>query len=658
MILHHIILRNVGVYGGEHRLDLTPPDADHPVILIGALNGGGKTTLLGALQLALYGSRAKGIERTRKGYQRYLRELVNRNASPEEGASVTLEFERRIEGRPVIYTIRRSWRIAGDEVEESFRVHRNHEPDALLASHWDEAMDAYLPARLAHLFFFDGEQIERMADEEAASELLRTAFQSLLGLDLVGRLQEDLSTLQRRKRVSVRSPEDRARLQLLEDEVKAAQSKVEQSLQALASLGTALERREHEWRQAREAFKNEGGELVAQREELEKERNDLVNQRQVAEAAMREIVSGSAPLLLATGFLNELKTQAAGEAAAHKERLIAEAESMRDSRIMKILSRRLPPESCKIVNEALVNSKPARDHLAFPVILHADEELANEIDDLLRNTLPAVRKGLQEWTSKWTALDEAIAALDRRLATVPDEDAIARLQHRIVRIETEVAEQKSKIREAEEQKRRAEFDLHIRQSTLGKEMEKHADHWEDTEHDRRILDRIPKVKKTLDAFKARVVSGHVGALEKAIFDSFQHLIRKPKLISGISIDPVTFRIGLTDGDGKDMPFHLLSAGERQLLATSILWGLAKVSGRPVPLVIDTPLGRLDSHHRSHVVQRYFPAASHQILLLSTDEEIVGPYIDMIKPFTGREYLIEPLPNKNQLQVANKYFPNK
>jgi DNA sulfur modification protein DndD len=84
----------------------------------------------------------------------------------------------------------------------------------------------------------------------------------------------------------------------------------------------------------------------------------------------------------------------------------------------------------------------------------------------------------------------------------------------------------------------------------------------------------------------------------------------------------------------------LSAGERQLLAVSLLWGLAKASRRPLPAVIDTPLGRLDSSHRRHLVQRYFPHASHQVLLLSTDEEIRGEYFDAIRPCIGHSYLLE------------------
>lgn len=655
MILHRITLRNVGVYGGEHAIDLTPPDADHPVVLIGALNGGGKTTLLGALQLALYGSRARGIERTRKGYQRYLRELIHRHASPAEGASVKLEFERRIEGHAVCYTIRRSWRVEDGEIHESLTVHRNGEPDSLLAAHWDESIDAYLPARLAHLFFFDGEQIERMADEEAASELLASAFQSLLGLDLVARLQDDLSTFERRKKLSVRTPEERERIKLMEEEVQGAEAVVEQARHSLASLHTSVERRQSELKKLKDKFRTDGGELVAQRDELEAERSRLAAERSTTGESIREIAAGPAPLLLVTDLLQELRTQAERETVARKERIISEAEEARDARILADLTAKLPAKVCRTVAETLELHRPQRDHLDTPMILNAEDDLVDEIDELLKRSLPGARSDLERLSAAWNALDESIAGFDRKLATVPDADALARLQHEIVKQETEISDTESKRKAIDEQIRQSEFDLRIRRSALSKEMEKHADNWEDAEHDRRILHRIPKIKGTLDAFRAKVVARHVGALERSILESFQHLARKPKLIGAITINPATFEIALTDGDGKDLPFNLLSAGERQLLATSILWGLAKVSGRPVPLVIDTPLGRLDSHHRSHVVQRYFPAASHQVVLLSTDEEIVGRYHEMIQPYVGRHLLIALDPSDKHLTVSDRYF---
>jgi len=108
-------------------------------------------------------------------------------------------------------------------------------------------------------------------------------------------------------------------------------------------------------------------------------------------------------------------------------------------------------------------------------------------------------------------------------------------------------------------------------------------------------------------------------------------------VSALKINRETLQIELTGRDGAPLPPDRLSAGERQLLATSVLWGLARASGRPLPTVIDTPLGRLDSSHRRRLVSHYFPFASHQVILLSTDEEIAGGYFEALKPYIGRVY---------------------
>ena len=127
-------------------------------------------------------------------------------------------------------------------------------------------------------------------------------------------------------------------------------------------------------------------------------------------------------------------------------------------------------------------------------------------------------------------------------------------------------------------------------------------------------------------------------------------------MSGLTIDPETFTVTLLDRSGRPLPFDRLSAGERQLLATSLLWGLARASGRPVPTIIDTPLGRLDSSHRKHLTERYFPFASHQVLLLSTDEEIVGDYLRSIRPFVTRSYHLAHDEKLGSTSVKSGYFP--
>jgi len=125
----------------------------------------------------------------------------------------------------------------------------------------------------------------------------------------------------------------------------------------------------------------------------------------------------------------------------------------------------------------------------------------------------------------------------------------------------------------------------------------------------------------------------------------------------LKIDPATFRLELTGGDGKPLPFDRLSAGERQLLATSLLWGLAKASGRPLPTIIDTPLGRLDSSHRRHLLDRYFPVASHQVILLSTDEEVDEASLARLKPHIGRSYSLIFDEQNQSTNIKPGYFWN-
>ena len=68
MILEQLTVRNFCLYRGEQTFDLTPVTAGgrhRPIVLIGGINGGGKTTLLDAIQLALYGNRARCSNRAR-----------------------------------------------------------------------------------------------------------------------------------------------------------------------------------------------------------------------------------------------------------------------------------------------------------------------------------------------------------------------------------------------------------------------------------------------------------------------------------------------------------------------------------------------------------------------------------------------------------------
>ena len=92
-----------------------------------------------------------------------------------------------------------------------------------------------------------------------------------------------------------------------------------------------------------------------------------------------------------------------------------------------------------------------------------------------------------------------------------------------------------------------------------------------------------------------------------------------------------------------------------MIAISILWALTQASNKIFPSLIDTPLARLDSHHRSNIIKNYFPKTSEQVLIFSTDEEIYGKHYNELQKNVAHEYLIEFDSSKNSSEFKRGYF---
>lgn len=275
-------------------------------------------------------------------------------------------------------------------------------------------------------------------------------------------------------------------------------------------------------------------------------------------------------------------------------------------------------------------------------------ELTEEELDAAATALPAL---LSDHEDARIALEHA----RNQMAAVPTAEALAALaQERdelIAREATLQAEQRAQGEQLERLRREVE-----RTGVEIKRFKDEADDAQLAEDDRaRVLRHVGRVRGTLDRFRDAVIRRHLARIEALVLDSFQQLLRKKTLVNALSIDPETFQLALTGRDGAPLPPDRLSAGERQLLATSVLWGLARASGRPLPTVIDTPLGRLDSSHRRRLVAHYFPLASHQVILLSTDEEIAGGYFEALRPYIGRVYHLRFEENEGATKVETGYF---
>jgi DNA sulfur modification protein DndD len=135
----------------------------------------------------------------------------------------------------------------------------------------------------------------------------------------------------------------------------------------------------------------------------------------------------------------------------------------------------------------------------------------------------------------------------------------------------------------------------------------------------------------------RATARKIDRLSDLITESFRFLLRKKTLVHRLVIDPESFSITLYDDLANAIPKQRLSEGEKQIFAISVLWGLSRASARPLPAIIDTPMARLDGEHRNQLVERYFPHASHQVIILSTDTEIESKYFEQLRPFIVRAY---------------------
>jgi DNA sulfur modification protein DndD len=639
MILDAIGLKNFGIYAGRQEVALAPTDDRKPIILFGGMNGGGKTTFLDAIQLALYGPKARCSGRGKLAYRDYLRDMIHRGADPTDGAAIDLRFRRAVDGEMHYYRLTRSWRQTAKGIEEEVDVTRDAEPNSLLSEHWDEYIESYIPSGIAHLFFFDAEQIKDLAEGEHAAEILGTAIHTLLGLDLVDRLDTDLIALARRKRVAAQSNEEAEKARCAQEELKRLESSLDQAKQEQGALGNDAGRTAKDLALCEEKFRQEGGELFLLRADLEAERFRLQQELAAEETALRELAAGSAPMLLIPGLLEDTEKQARRESKTRKSAMLIAALEERDAEVLTILKRnRIAAEQLHLIERLFQTDRAERTNtVAEPLILNGSDHLATELRHLRGTVLPELKSALEQKLETASSLQERLTRCHLELARVPTEEAIAAIQRELTRLRQKHQQKQAELAAHEDKVRVLVRQLEDARRKFERDLGQQVNLQMDREHDTRVLKHSARVRETLAKFRVAVIRKHAERLERLVLESFTHLLRKQALVTGLKIDPATFRLELTGGDGKPLPFDRLSAGERQLLATSLLWGLAKASGRPLPTIIDTPLGRLDSSHRRHLLDRYFPVASHQVILLSTDEEVDEASLARLKPHIGRSY---------------------
>ena len=178
---------------------------------------------------------------------------------------------------------------------------------------------------------------------------------------------------------------------------------------------------------------------------------------------------------------------------------------------------------------------------------------------------------------------------------------------------------------------------------------------ESSKEARRKTDKIRKVINLFNDFKYGLKTQYTKKIEDSINIKFKKLMDSNNQIKHISVDD-NFEISYKDVNNENIGSGNLSAGTKQLLAISLLWSLKDVSGKNIPVVIDTPIARIDFQHQINILRNYFPQAGKQVIILPTDSEIDKNKYSILHPYIYREFCLTN-PEGNETSIIEKSMYN-
>lgn len=657
MYFTKVELHNFGIYKGTHEMTLTDKIGARNITLIGGLNGRGKTTFHDAVLLALYGKQAlKYIQEKERSYEKMLLDHINKHATDDEAyVAVTLVLEDETEIR-----IKRSWRVHGKKVDQKTIVEKNGSVDKYLGDNWSYYIEEILPFGIARFFFFNNEKITQLADD-SSFEQIKSSIKSAIGVSTIEKTIEHIDEVIRRKKSALKSFETselNQEYQEVEREITDIDQRLEEAQRELNKLELQCQKLAVQIETKENEFWSSGGDLSRNRDSIKAEMNRISDIVEQIQQEILQLASNVAtPLALCKDLVvqsyNEEQEQLQGDVKRHTDTVVNDSFQ----RVISRLSESQIPDSIldlvkQIINEELVghiSEAVYENRISMsPVSLMLYEKLISEF-------FPGISQKIVGLVSSSNAQEAEYMSLDAHLGAADDKSLAMQLYEALKSIEKEKA-----VADSEYQRKSDSIESMRRQREIlvGKRIRliKGMAEKENTNDDNmRIIKYAAMSIETLTEFKKRLQKEKVERLSNIVTECFRTLVEKNSLAKKIDIDPETLDVTIVGIDGNELLKSQLSAGEQQMFAVAIVWALALSSGYKAPVLVDTPMARLDSSHRTNFVTKYLPAASSQVMVLSTDEEIYGRYLDMVRENVVDYYTLLYREEERCTSIVQGYF---
>lgn len=645
MIINRLTMHNFGVYAGTNIFEFTQKK---PIVLIGGMNGRGKTTFLEAILLSLYGANSIAYKESKyNSYNQYLRSYVNKSHW-SQSSFVELEFVLN-ESTNDTYVVRREWDALSKITKEKISVQQNGEYSEFLTKNWAMFVENILPSALSSFYFFDGEKIAELAVAKTDDQM-KESIRSMLGITIMDVLRNDLGRSIKRIRKKGSCDESSAKLGSLRDERDQAIEELEKIDATISLAAEKVKNVQESLEQLHKNYELQGGAMLEQRQELMQKRAEIQTQITQNSESLIGMSATELPMVLVRDLISQIKLQAEDE---HNDFIMQQALEQMDVYLYEFVVDH--PNSIGAGQEFVDFVRKQTKEEATPRIYEMSDHALFQLNDLVESLLQQSVDSTKKLSSEKVALKRQLDEVDSYLTLDINEKELSAIYDQIKIKEAELVEAQVELNKLQQDRSSINAVVISKTAEYNRDVESFLQKVELQDDADRMLKYSSMALRIVDAYTVELQKRKTGTLGTTITECYKKLANKKNLIQEIVMNPETLDMQYLDEDGNAVSKESLSAGEKQLMVIAILWALALCSKKKLPVIIDTPLSRLDSQHRTSIISTYFPNASDQTIILSTDTEIDHNYYDMIQESVGDEFTLVYSEETKSTSIKKGYF---
>ena len=536
MIIKKLVMHNFGIYAGTNVMNFT---GDKPVVLIGGMNGRGKTTFLEAVLLALYGSNSFAYSEDKKysSYGQYLRAFINETDNSLE-AYVELEFAMD-KSCEEVYFIHREWDGKAQRIHEKLNVRKNGEESKFLTENWAMFVENILPSALSNFFFFDGEKIAELAVEDT-SEQMKESIKAMLGISTLDILQADLARLLGKTIKKVGRTEDIEELNKLrtsKEETKRQLLDLDNSIEKLQEKRKVLyEKKEKKLYE----YSVKGGDIAGQRETLLKERSENQAKVLIIEEKLEEAATGELPLALVLSLLKKIQKQSIKEEEDRKTQLaISKIESLYNIYSKK----KVPTKEVQAFISYIKNNEFATEVQVEYNLSDIDIE---KLSVLLEQGIKTTKNKVRDLRKERQKCQRKVNEIDNYLAVDIDDKSLNKIFKEIREIEKEIINIEVDIEHKSRERSSMNGNYIVLEAKFNKIAESVLTSMESKDSDERVI-KYDKIAATIiEEYRKRLQKRKTDVLATIMTKCYKQLANKKNHIHTIIMDSDTLDLHYID----------------------------------------------------------------------------------------------------------------